>query len=97
LATYLGGLLAPPLELVPVAEALGIKIALDGFGSGYSSLAYLRQLPIDILKIDKIFMDQADGPDGDATLFSAIVHLARSPRGCAWLKPTRSSSPLTVD
>ena len=58
-------------------KELGVSIAIDDFGTGYSSLAYLRQLPIDILKIDKTFVDAASAgdPGGDA-IMQAILDLS---------------------
>ncbi|MDB9526859.1 EAL domain-containing protein [Oscillatoria sp. CS-180] len=44
------------IDLLQGLKALGVKIAIDDFGTGYASLAYLRQLPIDILKIDTSFV-----------------------------------------
>jgi diguanylate cyclase (GGDEF)-like protein/PAS domain S-box-containing protein len=60
-------------------KQLGVRLALDDFGTGYSSLAYLRRFPIDLLKIDKTFIDEvaAEVPDGaaDGSLVRAIVDL----------------------
>lgn len=65
------------IERLRSLKELGISIAIDDFGTGYSSLAYLRQLPIDILKIDKTFIDAATSgdPGGDA-IMRAIIDLS---------------------
>jgi EAL domain-containing protein (putative c-di-GMP-specific phosphodiesterase class I) len=56
-------------------KALGITIAIDDFGTGYSSLSYLQQFPIDILKIDKAFVDKLGTADSDEALARAILAL----------------------
>jgi EAL domain-containing protein (putative c-di-GMP-specific phosphodiesterase class I) len=56
-------------------RALGVKLAIDDFGTGYSSLNYIRQLPVDVLKIDRSFL--ADPNPEVAELTEAIVQLAR--------------------
>jgi diguanylate cyclase (GGDEF)-like protein/PAS domain S-box-containing protein len=69
-------------EVLPRLHALkdlGLRLAIDDFGTGYSSLAYLRRFPVDILKIDKTFVDAvAAGAPGGASLVRAIVDLGRS-------------------
>jgi diguanylate cyclase (GGDEF)-like protein/PAS domain S-box-containing protein len=56
-------------------RALGVKLAIDDFGTGYSSLNYIRQFPVDILKIDRSFL--SDPNPETAELTAAIVSLAR--------------------
>ncbi len=57
---------------------LGIRIAIDDFGTGYSSLGYLRQRPIDVLKIDKTFIDDMVDSPQQLALVSGIVSLAQT-------------------
>ncbi len=55
---------------------VGVRIALDDFGTGYSSLAYLRDLPLDVLKIDRAFVAKLGSDSADSSIVSAIVGLA---------------------
>jgi len=58
---------------------LGVRIAIDDFGSEYSSLAYLKRFPTTILKIDKSFIDSLSKADAaDATLIATIVAMAQA-------------------
>ena len=58
--------------------ALGVRVAIDDFGTGHSVLAYLRQLPVDVLKVDKAFIDAIDLDDGQAQLAQGIINLAHA-------------------
>jgi EAL domain-containing protein (putative c-di-GMP-specific phosphodiesterase class I) len=67
----------PAIERLRALRELGVRIAIDDFGTGHSSLSYLRRLPIDILKIDKRFIDNVDADNTDGKLTAAIIGLAR--------------------
>ena len=59
-------------------RAMGVRVALDDFGTGYSSLTYLRQLPVDVLKVDRSFVTGVDVRSDQLSLVSAVVNMARS-------------------
>jgi diguanylate cyclase (GGDEF)-like protein/PAS domain S-box-containing protein len=57
---------------------LGVVLALDDFGTGYASLSYLRQFPIDVVKIDRSFTANADRTNGDLVLLKGIIDLGHA-------------------
>jgi diguanylate cyclase (GGDEF)-like protein len=59
-------------------KAMGVKLALDDFGTGYSSLTYLRQLPLDLLKIDRSFIREIDTNASDRAIVKTILDFAES-------------------
>jgi diguanylate cyclase (GGDEF)-like protein len=66
-------------KAVRALKDLGLSIAIDDFGIGYSSLSYLRHFPIDILKIDRLFVREiVSRTAGNAPLVDAIIAMARS-------------------
>ncbi len=63
-------------EVLNAARSLGIQISLDDFGTGYSSLSYLLQLPFDVIKIDRSFVQALDRDPKRAELVRTILMLA---------------------
>ncbi len=59
-------------------KELGVLIAIDDFGTGFSSMSYLRQFPVDVLKIDRSFVSEMDGSPDSAALVHTLVELGRT-------------------
>ena len=64
------------LKIVNKIKSYGFRISLDDFGTGYSSLAMLQELPIDVIKIDKVFVDKAN-LNSDKNMINYIVLIAK--------------------
>ncbi len=59
-------------------RAMGIRLAIDDFGTGYSSLSYLKRFPIDVLKIDKSFIDDLPFEKDDMAIVTAIIAMGQA-------------------
>ena len=66
------------MQTLSELKQLGLCIAVDDFGTGYSSLNYLKQFPIDVLKIDRSFVDGLPDGEQDAQIARAIIAMAHS-------------------
>jgi PAS domain S-box-containing protein len=65
-------------EALNTLRADGVKVAIDDFGTGFSSLSYLRSLPVDVLKLDKSFVDTITSSREQHAIITAITQLARA-------------------
>jgi diguanylate cyclase (GGDEF)-like protein/PAS domain S-box-containing protein len=66
------------IDTMQALRAQGIRLSIDDFGTGYSSLAYLRQFPVESLKIDRTFVDGIGTDAGDTSIVRAVVDLAHT-------------------
>jgi diguanylate cyclase (GGDEF)-like protein/PAS domain S-box-containing protein len=67
-----------PRDRLQRLRALGVRLAVDDFGTGYSALSYLQRFPIDVLKIDRSFVEHARRTSASANLVRSIVQLGQS-------------------
>jgi len=68
------------VAVLQVLRSMGVRVAVDDFGTGYSGLNYLREFPIDALKIDQKFVHKSTVNPNDAAIVSAAISLGRSLR-----------------
>jgi len=68
------------IEILAQLRGLGVQLAIDDFGTGYSSLSYLKRFPLDILKIDKSFVDNLSQDADDQAIASTIIAMAHTLR-----------------
>jgi EAL domain-containing protein (putative c-di-GMP-specific phosphodiesterase class I) len=66
----------PAVEALTQISALGVSVALDDFGTGHSSLGLLRTTPVNVLKVDKSFVDGITGSTEEAVIATAMIHIA---------------------
>lgn len=67
----------PARNFIRTCNEMGISVSMDDFGSGYSSLNMISSLPIDILKIDKIFMKNETLSDNDKIVLNSVIDMAK--------------------
>ena len=68
--------MADSVEKLALLKNLGVHVTLDDFGTGYSSLTYLRNLPVETLKIDKSFIDRIAEDETQASLIASIIEMS---------------------
>ena len=66
------------LQVLRALKSLGVSLAIDDFGTGYSSLSYLQRFPLDILKVDKAFVDELGVRAEGAEIVAAVINLAHA-------------------
>ena len=68
------------IDILNRLHELGVHLAIDDFGTGYSSLAYLKSFPLDVLKIDKSFIEDIPRHSDDMEITATIIAMAKNLR-----------------
>jgi EAL domain-containing protein (putative c-di-GMP-specific phosphodiesterase class I) len=66
------------LEVLERLRAIGVRVGLDDFGTGYSSFSYLHRLPVDVLKIDRSFVNRITMEPRDRAVVAGMIDLAHA-------------------
>jgi len=69
---------ASALVVLRALKEIGVLLAIDDFGTGYSSLSYLQRFPLDVLKVDRMFVEQLGMRSGGDEIVSAVIQLAHA-------------------
>ena len=69
---------AAALVVLRALKELGVLLAIDDFGTGYSSLSYLQRFPLDVLKVDRMFVQELEAGSGGREIVSAVISLAHA-------------------
>ncbi|EWG99584.1 hypothetical protein Q427_24145 [Halomonas sp. BC04] len=65
------------LDAISRCQAMGVEVAIDDFGTGFSSLTYLRQLPVDLIKVDKSFVRDMLSDPSDLAIVESVIYMSR--------------------
>jgi EAL domain-containing protein (putative c-di-GMP-specific phosphodiesterase class I) len=66
------------VQTLRALKAIGVHLAVDDFGVGYSSFSYLREFPLDALKVDRRFINDTSSNPDSATILSALINIGKS-------------------
>jgi len=66
------------MQTLRALKAIGVQLAIDDFGVGYSSFSYLRKFPLDALKVDRSFINDISSNPDNATILSALINIGKS-------------------
>ena len=66
------------VEMLQALKATGVRLGLDDFGTGYSSLGYLRRFPLDVLKLDRLFVSELGADPAADSIIAAVIDMARA-------------------
>jgi EAL domain-containing protein (putative c-di-GMP-specific phosphodiesterase class I) len=84
------------LQRMEQLTGLGVEIYIDDFGTGLSSLSYLKRLPASALKIDKVFIDEIENDESEREFLKNIINLAKSRNKTIILEGVNSYGQYTI-